>query len=175
MANPYVKQGPFTDGISSWSAAIANLVDQGIHDAHFPPAAEAFHSANQSITSGTETTLSFNSENFDNDTIHDNATNNWRLTCKTAGKYLVYFTFEFAANATGERYAYIRRNGTTAMAYDIRQAVSASLPTTLDKARVLDLAVNDFVDVIVFQNSGGALNVSAAGVYSPVFGMVRAA
>jgi hypothetical protein len=48
------------------------------------------------VYAGTATSLSttfasiaFNTENFDTDTMHDNATNNSRITIKTAGKYLV--------------------------------------------------------------------------------------
>src|SRR5262245_40483526 len=65
------------------------------------PAARAYHSANQSINSGTNTTLNFDSERFDSDTIHDNVTNNSRLTCKTAGKYLICCNVRWASNATG--------------------------------------------------------------------------
>jgi hypothetical protein len=176
MANPYVKVGPFNENTTPpLSAANMNLFDQGIFDAHFQPAAEVWNNANQSIANNAETTLGFNAEQFDTDVIHDTATNNDRLTCKTAGKYLVYFTLEFAANATGQRYAYIRKNGTSAMAYDINVSAGATLPTTLGHSRVLDLAVNDYVTIVVYQNSGAALNVSSAGNYSPIFGMVRVA
>lgn len=48
------------------------------------------------VYAGTATNLSttfasiaFNTENFDTDTMHDNATNNSRITIKTAGKYHV--------------------------------------------------------------------------------------
>ena len=51
--------------------------------------ARAHHSSNQSITNNTFTVLSLNSERWDTDSIHDNSTNNSRLTCNTAGKYII--------------------------------------------------------------------------------------
>jgi len=46
----------------------------------------------------TFTTIAFQTEDFDTDTIHDNSTNNSRLTIKTAGKYLVGTTVTTAVN-----------------------------------------------------------------------------
>jgi hypothetical protein len=33
------------------------------------------------------------------------------------------------------------------------------------------LSVSDYLEAVVYQNSGGALNVNSAGNYSPEFGM----
>jgi hypothetical protein len=56
----------------------------------------------------------FGAENFDTDTMHDNSTNNTRITFTTAGKYLVGGTLNVNSNGvTGVR---IRLGGTTVLA-----------------------------------------------------------
>jgi hypothetical protein len=179
---PYVKQTHTVSG--TWTAAKANVVEDGVNDAHFQPAVSVFHNTTQSLTSGTEASLAFNSERFDTagnvaSTQHDNATNNSRLTCRYAGKYQVSAHVEIAANATGIRYIAFRVNG-TASQY-IGQATllgSASLAAALNLSSLIDLAVNDYVEVRAFQNSGGALNVTASSStirYAAEFMMVRVA
>ena len=49
--------------------------------------ARVYNTGNLTITNATETALTYNSEHFDTDTIHDTGSNTSRLTCKTAGKY----------------------------------------------------------------------------------------
>jgi hypothetical protein len=140
------------------------------------PCARVFHSANQSTTSGVFLSVAFDSERFDTDTIHDTVTNNTRLTCKTAGKYLITASIEIAFNATGTRIATLRLNGVTPLAsMSVPAAATGSVPTRLTPTTIYDLAVNDYVEVQAWQDSGGALNVSAAGNYSPEFMMVRVA
>lgn len=56
----------------------------------------------------------FAAENFDTDTMHDNVTNNTRITFKTAGKYLVGGNVGVTASAVAG--ARIRVDGTTVIA-----------------------------------------------------------
>jgi hypothetical protein len=83
----YVKQ-TWVDGDPSkpTSAARMGVIENGIFDAHFQPAARAKRTTTQAVATSTWTLVSFDGEDFDTDTIHDNVTNNDRLTCKTAGK-----------------------------------------------------------------------------------------
>jgi hypothetical protein len=176
MANPYVKVGPFNENTTPpLSAANMNLFDQGIFDAHFQPTAYAYHSANQSIGNATWTTVALNSERYDTDTIHDLATNTSRLTCKTAGKYSIVFYGLLDANATGHRFARILLNGTTPIVEFGAPSLGASHASRLICTIQWDLAVNDFVEAQVFQDSGGALNLLAVTGVSPGFMWVRVA
>jgi hypothetical protein len=173
LAN-YVKQ-TWTDGsggATPISAARLAVVEQGVYDAHFQPAARVYHNANQSIATGTETTLAFNSERFDNDTIHDTSSNNSRLTCKTAGKYLISAQVQWEAGGTSRRILYLRLNGTTKIA---TKRFAAFEESENDITTLYDLAVNDYVEVRVRQETGGALNVTVTDAYSPEFMMVRVA
>jgi hypothetical protein len=137
-----------------------------------PPLASVFNSVVQSITNNTETTVTFDSETLDTDTIHDTVTNNSRLTCKTAGTYLVLFVGDFTANATGVRYGLIRKNGTTQLGprSDV-SSLTAGANGTVQGWTLASLAVNDYVEVRVFQNSGGSLNFDATT--TPAFAMYK--
>lgn len=136
------------------------------------PACRVYHDVAQSITNASHVTLAFNSERFDTDTIHDTVTNNERLTCKTAGKYLIVVNVLFDANATGTRELALILNGATNIGRQTAPA-SATQPTGVTVATVYDLAVNDYVTVMVYQSSGGALNVDSYGNQSPEFMMVK--
>jgi len=136
--------------------------------------AHVYHNAAQTTTTGVWLTLAFNSEAFDTDDIHDNVTNNSRLTCKTAGKYIAVLGVQFAANTTGSRVAAIILNG------DLRAQVAAPAVATTDWSTNIvvtlpptDMAVNDYLEARVIQNSGGNLDILYTGALSPRFSMIR--
>ena len=134
--------------------------------------ARVFHNAVQSIPNNTPTALSFNSERADTDVIHDNVTNNTRLTCKTAGLYLIGPNVGFASNATGFRALAIQLNGSTFIAGQAVPAVNGSI-TRLATFTLYALAVNDYVEAIVVQTCGAALNTEQVANITPEFMMVR--
>ena len=55
------------------------------------PAFQAYLSSDQTVSSGTETKIQLNTEDFDTDNAYDNSSN-YRFTPQTAGKYFVYAT-----------------------------------------------------------------------------------
>lgn len=116
----------------------------------------------QSLTNATLTAIQFGVEDYDTATYHDNSTNNTRLTVPQAGKYLISGCLEFAANATGVRTAGIRLNGSTYVASQGSSSMGATLTTVVNVTTVLDLAANDYVELIGYQSSGGALNVQGS-------------
>lgn len=138
--------------------------------------AHVYHSADQSVLSGGEAIVAFNSERHDTEGFHDNAVNNSRLTIPAghAGKYIAAATLGYAANATGRRQLGIKKNGTVYVAL-------VTLPTQTDGTGwtmtvvtpVLDLVAGDYLEVAVYQTSGGALMVSALSQYSPEFGIAK--
>jgi hypothetical protein len=137
--------------------------------------ARVYHSADQSITTATETTLAFNSERYDldpNGAIHDTATNNSRLTARTAGRYLVGCNFYFVANSTGYRYCYLLLNGSTQLAFVSQPAVNGDI-NGMQVVTVYEFNATDYVEVRVYQTSGGGLNVVAGGQRSPEFWMAK--
>lgn len=135
--------------------------------------ARAFHSTTQSITTATVTALSLDSEHYDTDTIHDLVTNNSRLTCKTAGIYDMLGLVGFATNATGWRAGMIRLNGTTYLGSDRRMNTGAVDAVYLQVKSRWPLAVNDYIELMVEQTSGGALSTVRTANISSEFMMQR--
>jgi len=170
-----ITQGEIRDYVIDGSTVRPTNVTAGTYTQSSAQAihARAFHNANQSIVTATQTAVALNSERFDTDTIHDNVTNNSRLTCKTAGSYLIAGTLSYANNTTGRRQCAIRLNGTTFIAGITVTAATGASETLLTCSTLYNLAVNDYVELMAFQDSGAGLNVTTAANYTPEFMMVR--
>jgi hypothetical protein len=132
-----------------------------------PPRVKVKRSSTQSISNGSETAVNWNAEDYDSELIHDNASNPSRLVCRTAGTYAIWATPEFTANGTGLRFSQIWINGVlnSQSALIVADGLTAcGLPIYIETL----LAVNDYVEIKVFQNSGGALTLttrSLAGMH----------
>jgi hypothetical protein len=115
----------------------------------------------QSIANNTETAISFNDEEFDTDSFHDNSTNNTRFTIPSGknGKYLIVFQTQFASNATGFRQMYLKLNG-NALSNGITTTAVNGTNHQLFFSGIFNLVATDYVEGFVFQNSGGSLNVN---------------
>ena len=124
--------------------------------------ARATHSANQSIANNTVTNLALDSEDFDTDGMHDTATNNERLTFKTAGKYVVIGTNRWAPQSAGRCKLEIFGSAANAVIAVDELAPSLTTPTVQQAAILLEAAVNDYVYMRVLQTSGGSLNSESA-------------
>lgn len=171
---PYVRQTWLdgAPGATPISAARFNVIEAGLNDVSFAPAVRVTHNVAQAIASGTETTVTFNTERFDQcgntgDNMHDN-TNPWRLTCRYAGVYQITACVEWSASPVFA-YMNIRLNGVTTIA-------TSNVATDyrgMNLTTLYALAVNDYVEVRVSQSSGGSRNINSMGNYSPEFMMVR--
>jgi len=147
------------------------------HDDNLPPGgytegARVYHNANQSAPYNTYTILNFNSETYDTDNIHDNIVNNSRLTCRTAGVYIITLSLDITDTAVGYREAWFVCNsrdyfaGVTSNAdigTEVYQALSA----------IYRLNVDDFIEAEVYQNSGLPAIYGYWEHYSPYFAMQR--
>ena len=134
--------------------------------------ARVYHSVVQSIPNATDTVIAFDSEDYDTDTIHDCVTNNSRLTCKTAGKYAFVGIIRFVSNATGFRIARVKKNGTD-VALLSTNATNGDC-TNIEAVGIVNLAVNEYLQLYCYQNSGGALDVQGgAADYRTQFMMQR--
>lgn len=123
-----------------------------------PPACSVFHSDDlTAVADTTNTVLPADSENFDNDGMHDPVTNNSRITIQTAGRYLFSANVTFEASSSGYRRLTFLVNGTTGNRA-IQIAASPTLETRVTATRAFALAAGDFVEVEVAQSSGGSLN-----------------
>lgn len=181
MAIPYSEQSwvDGSGGATPLSAARLNWIEVGIGGVSFAPTVRVYNNANININTATLTALTYNSERFDTahnaaDTMHDTGINTGRLTCRYAGKYQITSNVDWAGNVTGTRVILIRLNGVTTIAREDTLAGTGG-PGGQSISTLYDLAVNDYVETVVYQTSGAGLNVNATGNFSPEFMMVRVA
>jgi hypothetical protein len=116
----------------------------------------------QSLSTGTATAITFNAEEFDTDTYHDNSTNNTRITIPSgkAGKYLVVAAITFASSGTGIRTISVYKNGAGAFE-NFQHAPTPSAAMRGQVTGILNLSVADYLEVYANQQSGGNLDVNA--------------
>lgn len=128
----------------------------------------------QTITSGSSTAVIFDTERYDTDTIHDNSTNNTRLTATTAGKYVItgHVRWE-AVNTTGHRQLVIRVNGTTAIACVRDISPDGTLNTHQSITTIWDLAATDYVELMALHTATVDVDVTKLGDQSPEFAMQK--
>ncbi|MBA7581334.1 hypothetical protein ES708_23236 [subsurface metagenome] len=134
--------------------------------------ARVYHSIAQAIPHNEWTVLTFGSELYDTDSIHDLVVNPDRLTCKTAGKYLISFAGSFEAHAAGRRHAAINATPGGDIARKSKNP-TAGTETSFTLTTVWNMAVGDYVKVAVFQTSGGNLDMESVENYTPHFMMQR--
>lgn len=130
--------------------------------------ARVYRTTNKSIADSTQTIVDFDAETYDTASLHDNSTNNTRLTIPYAGKYSTSAAIEFAANGTGLRGIYLRINGTTYIAGHSTSG-NATVNTTLSIETKYQFSVGDYIECSVFQTSGGNLDLLRNTDYSPIF------
>lgn len=136
------------------------------------PACRVYNNAAIShTTSGTPQALTFNSERYDVGGSHSTSSNTGRLTVPSGGGgvYYIFASIEFASNATGYRQVDIRLNGTSAILSQMTPAINGTV-TRLNVGGHYQLSAGDYVEVVVNQTSGGALNVQSSSPLSPEFG-----
>ena len=129
-------------------------------------------SANQTISASATTAVSFDGEAFDTDGLHDNATNNTRIT-NTLGvtaHFLVGGAVQFDTEQGDGSQILLRVNGSTQIPGGYRLYSSAAnaagmiLPTTL-----VELAANDYVEMVIVNGDAGGTIVVRGGASSPVY------
>lgn len=123
----------------------------------------AYHNTTQSLTDSTLTLLSFNSEDVDTAAMHDNVTNNTRITIPTGGDgyYIISGKVVFATNTVGERLVYLYKNGAL-VKVGMRMAAGASGDVFMSVPWQLPLVAGDYLELVGYQTSGGNLNVGSA-------------
>ncbi len=121
------------------------------------------------IASATSLTVS---SNFANTSSGQTATrNNQPLVANTAGKYLIFLSFNFVSNATGVRGARISKNFAGAGIVEQKLDALSSGTHSLVVSTIWNMAQWDFVTAEAYQNSGANLDVNSDATVS--FGMAK--
>jgi hypothetical protein len=96
----------------TWSGVpTVNQFNQQIRDnlnaLYLPPSVRAYRSSTQTLTTATDTTILWDSEEWDNDGMHSTSVDTGRLTIVTAGRYMLGGHLEYAAGSNTYRHARI--------------------------------------------------------------------
>ena len=129
----------------------------------FDKGARVYNSAAQSIGDSSATALTFDTEAYDTDTIHDTGSNTSRMTCNTAGTYSIKGHFTFSASDTGYRRLYFYLNNATVIADAKISADTGGTTVIITLSTEYELAATDYVEAFVVQTSGDALNCTTQG------------
>lgn len=106
------------------------------------------------LPNNTNYRVPYNNEEFDTSGYHDNSTNNTRITIPAgkAGYYFLYTSMSVNTGVAGEiRFA---KNGTTMNRNDMYG--TGSLPLSYQASSIINLAVGDYMEVDMYQNSGAS-------------------
>lgn len=125
------------------------------------------------ITHNTDTPLTFNSERWDTDGIHSTSGSTGYLICQTPGYYIITGHVQFEGNTAGHRQIWISLNGTTDIGRVSMNPYNITPPARICITTVYYLDAGEYVELYVYQSSGGNLDVISISNRSPEFSMQR--
>lgn len=123
--------------------------------------ARVTHDADQAVSSGSSVALAFNTTSYDSSDFHDPATNNTRLTAPEDGLYDVRAWIRWQSNSDGRRQLNIRKNGAAEFFGIVGVGASPSGNTRVNISSLVPMLQGDYIELVVFQDSGISLNVEA--------------
>lgn len=135
------------------------------------PRCAVYASAQQSIGTALYTVLTFNVDEYNIGPLHTTASNISRLTVPAgaAGNYLFQAGTSWEANAAGQRAVKVVKNGTIDVPGGgavVGVPAAAYTTQTTTQMMFLPLLAGDYLEVFVYQDSGGNL---LAGSITPPF------
>ena len=124
--------------------------------------ASVSNSTTQAISNNTHTAVTWDTEEFDTDAFHSTATNTSRFTIPAGkgGKYLFNCSVRWDNNGSSDRILEIYKNGTIFAALDV---LTGNYPGYM-VSRTLNLVATDYVELYVYQNSGGSRTLELGGI-----------
>lgn len=120
--------------------------------------------SDQAISTATNTAITWNSEIYDTDSIHDLATNTSRLTVPSGvSRVRVNCGVLWYTVSGGFRKIQIRKNGSQVTGSP-QQSLSIDTlsidPYMSASSAILEVSPTDYFEVFVYQNSGGSINIA---------------
>lgn len=127
-----------------------------------PPYAVLWNSINQSIPDSTVTAVTFNREDFKSPAgVHSNTVSPSQFSAPISGLYQVSVSIPWQLNATGIREVTFRINNTTSWA-GVRTPSTSGIILVQSATHLIPLIAGDWVEVMVYQSSGVALNIDSS-------------
>ena len=123
-------------------------------------------------SSGSLLAITFNTEDIDTDAYHDTGSNTDRVTIPAglAGKYLIIGTAEWDTNTSGDRGLQIYLNGTTEIAWNRTNPISAM--SAHEVTTIYSLVATDYLQLRVYQNTGDTRTITARAATSPALTVI---
>lgn len=127
-------------------------------------------STDQTCNFGVETQVSFDTETYDDDTMHEGVTNPTRLTFTTAGVYIIGAQWAWEAATSGTRtLVTIRANGTTRLAADdCNNSQAGGEYSTRSLTTVYKATAGEYVELSIYVAGSFNRAVKAIDPSSPV-------
>jgi hypothetical protein len=130
------------------------------------PRCQAVRVADLSLGNGVATAVPFEGETFDTHTMHDNSTNNSRITipAQQGGLYNIIGQFSLATIFIGAWRADLRKNGVTNLATARGDGANLAPPDVTDQVCVMaTLEPTDYVELVFTQTAVGGGSHSLLG------------
>lgn len=126
------------------------------------PRCKLVAAANQSVNSGSSTTVDFAGSTpvYDTNAMADIA--NDQIVVRTAGWYRISARTVWASNSSGYRSLVVQRNAAEFVVDDYRAAAPGQVTIATVTSEPILLAVNDTIRLLGVQTSGAALNLTSA-------------
>lgn len=151
------------------------ILDEKIVDRHIAKYnVRVWKTAPQSIPNQTWTPIEFDYDVWDTADMHDISSNKTRLVCKEAGNHFAFACIQFESDVNGVRGLMIAKNYPTGGIY-AREFSPADQEgvTAMSLMTIVNLEIDDYIELYVWQTSGGALNVNCSIPETPSFGMEK--
>lgn len=125
----------------------------------------AYPSAATNIIATTWTSIPLNTEDHDDNSIHDNATNNTRFTVPSGATRCTFSgAAQFATSSTGLRYGRYLRNGATAYQPSVVVPSSGDFATVMLPTMTLSVTAGDYFEMQVYSSIVGIDANGGAGL-----------
>lgn len=119
-------------------------------------------SATQSLPQSVFNVISLGAEEFDTDSMHDNVTNNSRLTVNSAGKYLFTGHISLGGGTGSLRLFRMVKNGLSQPQAGLGIPPPGANGIGMNISCILNMGVGDYVALELLHDSGGAINAEQA-------------
>ncbi len=168
---------PAVPTVPTFSPGIVSATDLGLlasvsRFATNPPRAELRATVVQLINNGAATPINFDTADVDTDIDgvggHNPAVNPSRFTARYPGWYEVSGGVVFAAAAANRRVTWFKVNGVDVSGTEaVTPGSAAGSVGPAARSKLVYLAIGDYVELVAYQDSGGALNTAVVTFEQP--------
>lgn len=132
------------------------------------PRFKGYQTSTQSLATGqTDNPITLDTESYDSEGGHSTTTNPSRYVCQVPGLYRITVTGSMAPNGTGARKVGINVNGVSLTGAGVQQVPPASNTWQGAVSTEAFLNAGDYVELVIWQTSGGALSTNAGNSTTP--------